>query len=108
MNPTSGGRNSYLTNARILEGKLGPARLATLQGAQQRILDAPTDILLNLVRYHLDHQKSNNTSMTIGIKLNDTNQGYTLQIRKQYLSLISRSHLSSMWLFTQIHTPLKD
>jgi alkyl sulfatase BDS1-like metallo-beta-lactamase superfamily hydrolase len=82
MNPTSGARNWYLTNARVLEGKLDPAALSTLHGAKERILGTPTDILLNLARFNLDPQKSGDMNMTLGIKLNDTNQGYTLKIRK--------------------------
>jgi alkyl sulfatase BDS1-like metallo-beta-lactamase superfamily hydrolase len=85
MNPTSGARNWYLTNARVLEGKLDPAVLSTLAGAQERILNTPTDILLNLVRYNIDPEKSRDMNMTLGIKLNDTNEGYTLQIRKAVL-----------------------
>jgi alkyl sulfatase BDS1-like metallo-beta-lactamase superfamily hydrolase len=82
MNPTSGARNWYLSNARILEDKLDPAALTTIHGAKERISSTPTDILLNLVRFNLDPEKSGDMNMTLGIKLNDTNQGYTLQIRK--------------------------
>jgi alkyl sulfatase BDS1-like metallo-beta-lactamase superfamily hydrolase len=85
MNPTSGARNWYLTNARVLEGKLDAAVLSTLHGAQERILNTPTDILLNLARFHLDPEKSGDMNMTLSIRLNDTNEGYTLQIRKAVL-----------------------
>jgi alkyl sulfatase BDS1-like metallo-beta-lactamase superfamily hydrolase len=82
MNPTSGARNWYLTNARILEGKLDPAALTRIHGAKDRILNTPTYILPNLVRFNLNPEKSGDMNMTLDIKLNDTNQGYTLKIRK--------------------------
>ena len=84
-NPTSGARNWYLTNARILEGKLDATLLNTLHGAKERTLGTPTDILLNLFRFQLDPEKSGNMNLTVGIKLNDTNAEYTLQIRKAVL-----------------------
>jgi hypothetical protein len=48
-----------------------------LHGTQERILNTPTEILLSLARFNLDPEKSGDMNMTIGIKLNDTNQGYT-------------------------------
>ncbi len=85
MNPTSGARNWYLSNARVLEGKLNPALMTTIHGAKERILGTPIDILLNLLRFNLDPKKSGNMTMTVGIKLNDTNQGYSLHLRKAVL-----------------------
>ena len=85
MNPTSGSRNWYLTDARILEKQLDPKLLEELYGAQQRIMNTPTDILLSLARYKIDPTKSSDMNMTLGTKLNDTNEGYKLQIRQAVL-----------------------
>ena len=88
-NPTSGSRNWYLTDARILEKQLDPKLLEELYGAQQRIMNTPTDILLSLARYKTDPTKSGDMNMTLGIKLNDTNEGYKLQIRQAVLEFQS-------------------
>ena len=92
-NPTSGGRNWYLTDARILEGKLDPKFLNQLSRTKERIIGTPIDVLLSLVRYQIDPQKSGNMNLTLGIKLNDadnstsnnTGNEYKLQIRKAVL-----------------------
>ena len=62
--------------------QVGPALLGTLHGAKERILNTPTDILLKLARFNIDPEKSGDMNMTLGIKLNDTNEGYTLKTRK--------------------------
>ena len=85
MNPTSGARNWYITDARILEGQLDPKLLEKIYGAEERIMNTPTDILLSLARYKIDPTKSGDMNMTLGIKLNDTNEGYKLQIRQAVL-----------------------
>ena len=41
-------------------------------------MNTPTDILLSLARYKTDPTKSGDMNMTLGIKLNDTNEGYKL------------------------------
>ncbi len=64
-NPTSGSRNWYLTGARILEKQLDP-KLSELYGAQERIMNTPTDIILSLARYKIDPTKSGDMNMTWG------------------------------------------
>jgi alkyl sulfatase BDS1-like metallo-beta-lactamase superfamily hydrolase len=88
MNPTSGARDWYLTDARVLEGKLDPALLSTLWGSEDRIMGTPMDMLLSLARYHIDPVKSANTNMTLGVKINNnasSQDGYTLEIRQAVL-----------------------
>ena len=48
-------------------------------------MNTPTDILLSLARYKIDPTKSDDMNMTLGIQLNDTNEGYKLQIRQSVL-----------------------
>ena len=87
MTPTSGARDWYLTDARVLEGKLDPA-LSTLWGSEDRIMGTPMDMLLSLARYHIDPVKSGNTNMTLGVKINNnatSQDGYTLEIRQAVL-----------------------
>lgn len=84
-NSTSGARNWYLTDARILEKQLDPKLLEEICGAQERIINTPTNIRLSLARYKIDPTKSGDMNMTLGIKLNDTNEGYKLQIRQAVL-----------------------
>jgi alkyl sulfatase BDS1-like metallo-beta-lactamase superfamily hydrolase len=85
MNPTSGGRNWYLTNAQVLEGKLDPSLFSTFHGAQERLMSTPTDLLLNQLRFKVDPTNSVDLNMTIGIRLNDTNEGYGYELRKAVL-----------------------
>ena len=89
INPTSGARDWYLTDARVLEGKLDEALLNNLWGVEERIMSTPMDILLNLARYNIDPIKSENMNITVGIKINDTSsddeRGYTLDVRQAVL-----------------------
>ncbi|MGD1834520.1 MAG: alkyl sulfatase dimerization domain-containing protein [Nitrososphaeraceae archaeon] len=89
INPTSGARDWYLTDARVLEGKLDESLLNNLWGVEERIMNTPMDILLSLSRYNIDPAKSGNMNMTVGIKINDTadddERGYTLDIRQAVL-----------------------
>jgi alkyl sulfatase BDS1-like metallo-beta-lactamase superfamily hydrolase len=59
--------------------------LVKIYGAEERIMNTPTDILLSLARFKIDPTKSGDINMTLGIKLNDTNEGYKLQIRQAVL-----------------------
>ena len=85
MNPTSGGRNWYLTNAQVLEGKLDPSLFSTFHGSQERMMSTPTDLLLNQLRFKVDPTKSADLNITVGIRLNDTNEGYGYELRKAVL-----------------------
>ncbi|MGD1837521.1 MAG: alkyl sulfatase dimerization domain-containing protein [Nitrososphaeraceae archaeon] len=89
INLTSGARDWYLTDARVLEGKLDESLLNNLWGVEERIMNTPMDILLSLSRYNIDPAKSGNMNMTVGIKINDTadddERGYTLDIRQAVL-----------------------
>ena len=89
INPTSGARDWYLTDARVLEGKLDEALLNNLWGVEERIMSTPMDILLNLARYNIDPIKSENMNITVGIKINDKSsddeRGYTLDVRQAVL-----------------------
>lgn len=46
------------------------------------IATVPIKNILSLLQYRLDPLKSQNTTATLGIYLNDTKEGYTLEIRR--------------------------
>ena len=70
-------------------GRIGfNIRLASLS-------NIPSFSTVNLARFNIDPEKSGDMNMTLGIKLNDTNEGYALKIRKAVLEF-QKSFPSSM------------
>jgi len=84
-NPTSGGRNWYLTQANILDGKINSSTLQMLP--RTNMIDqifstlSIDDLLFNML-FKLDPAKSPDDDLILGIYLNDTEEGFTLEIRK--------------------------
>jgi len=85
-NPTSGGRNWYLTQANILDVNINATTMLNKSKnnnvIEQAIATVPVKDLLSLLQYRLNPLKSENTTATIGIYMNDTKEGYTLEIRR--------------------------
>ncbi len=83
-NPTSGGRNWYLTQADILDGKINVSTLQRLPSTNIVDQILPTvsidDLLFNMI-FKLDPAKSPDYDLILGIYLNDTGEGFTLEIR---------------------------
>ena len=83
-NPTSGGRNWYLTQANILDGKINASTIQRLPSTNIVDQILPTvsidDLLFNMM-FKLDPAKSPDYDLILGIYLNDTEEGFTLQIR---------------------------
>jgi len=83
-NPTSGGRNWYLTQANILDGKINSSTLQILPSTNvvDQILPILSidDLLFNML-FKLDPAKSPDDDLILGIYLNDTEEGFTLEIR---------------------------
>ena len=83
-NPTSGGRNWYLTQANILDGKINSSNLQRLPNTNVVDQILPTlsidDLLFNML-FKLDPVKSPDDDLILGIYLNDTEEGFTLEIR---------------------------
>lgn len=83
-NPTSGGRNWYLTQANILDAKINASTLQRLPSTNivDQILPAVSidDLLFNML-FKLDPAKSPDYDLILGIYLNDTEEGFTLEIR---------------------------
>lgn len=83
-NPTSGGRNWYLTQANILDGKINSSTLQMLPSTNVVDQILPTlsidDLLFNML-FKLDPTKSPDDDLILGIYLNDTEEGFTLEIR---------------------------
>lgn len=86
--PTSGARNWYLTQANILEGNINATTIMNqpkYNTLDEAIATVPIKNILSLLQYRLDPLKSQNTMATLGIYLNDTKEGYTLEIRRAVL-----------------------
>ena len=83
-NPTSWGRNWYLTQANILDGKINSSTLQRLPSTNVVDQVLPTlsidDLLFNML-FKLDPAKSPDDDLILGIYLNDTGEGFTLEIR---------------------------
>ncbi len=83
-NPTSGGRNWYLTQANILDGKINASTIQRLPNTNVVDQILPTvsidDLLFNML-FKLDPAKSPDYDLILGIYLNDTEEGFTLEIR---------------------------
>ena len=83
-NPTSGGRNWYLTQADILDGKINASTLQRLPSTNIVDQILPTvsidDLLFNMI-FKLDPAKSPDYDLILGLYLNDTEEGFTLEIR---------------------------
>jgi alkyl sulfatase BDS1-like metallo-beta-lactamase superfamily hydrolase len=83
-NPSSGGRNWYLTQANILDGKINSSNLQSLPSNNVVDQILPTlsidDLLFNML-FKLDPAKSPDDDLILGIYLNDTEEGFTLEIR---------------------------
>jgi alkyl sulfatase BDS1-like metallo-beta-lactamase superfamily hydrolase len=80
--PTSGARNWYLTQANILEGNINATTIMNqpkYNTLDEAIATVPIKNILSLLQYRLDPLKSQNTTATLGIYLNDTKEGYTLE-----------------------------
>jgi alkyl sulfatase BDS1-like metallo-beta-lactamase superfamily hydrolase len=85
---TSGARNWYLTQANILEGNINATTIMNqpkYNTIDEVIATVPIRNILSLLQYRLDPLKSQNTAATLGIYLNDTKEGYTLEIRRAVL-----------------------
>lgn len=84
QNPASGGRNWYLTQANILDGKINSSTLRSLPSTNIVDQILPTvsidDLLFNMI-FKLDPSKSPDYDLILGIYLNDTEEGFTLGIR---------------------------
>ena len=83
-NPTSWGRNWYLTQANILDGKINSSNLQRLPSTNvvdQVLLTLSIDDLLFNMLFKLDPAKSPDDDLILGIYLNDTGEGFTLEIR---------------------------
>ena len=57
----------------------------SIQIIDEVIATVPIKNILSLLQYRLDPLKSQNTTATLGIYLNDTKEGYTLEIRRAIL-----------------------
>ena len=83
-NPTSGGRNWYLTQSNILDGKINSSTIQMLPSTNVVNQILPTlsidDLLFNML-FKLDPAKSPDNDLILGIYLNDTKEGFTLEIR---------------------------
>ncbi|HLN33807.1 MAG TPA: alkyl sulfatase dimerization domain-containing protein [Nitrososphaeraceae archaeon] len=83
-NPTSGGRNWYLTQANILDGKINASTIQRLPSTNIVNQILPTvsidDLLFNML-FKLDPAKGPDYDLILGIYLNDTEEGFTLEIR---------------------------
>ena len=83
-NPTSGGRNWYLTQANILDGKINSSIIQRLPSTNVVDQILPTlsidDLLFNML-FKLDPVKSPDDDLILGIYLNNTEEGFTLEIR---------------------------
>ncbi len=83
-NPTIEGRNWYLTQANILDGNINASTLQNIP--KTNLVDevlktiSNEDLLSNML-FKLDPIKTPEQDITLGIYLNDTQQGYTLEIR---------------------------
>jgi alkyl sulfatase BDS1-like metallo-beta-lactamase superfamily hydrolase len=84
QNPTAGGRNWYLTQANILDGKINSTILQRLSNTNLVDQVLPTvsidDLLFNMI-FKLDPAKSPDEDLVLGIYLNDTKEGFTLETR---------------------------
>jgi alkyl sulfatase BDS1-like metallo-beta-lactamase superfamily hydrolase len=78
-----GARNWYLTQANVLDGTINKSSITNLSKTnllEEIASKIPASTILSQMQYKLDPMKSNDTYITFGIYLNDTNEGYTLQI----------------------------
>ncbi|HJS63687.1 MAG TPA: alkyl sulfatase dimerization domain-containing protein [Nitrososphaeraceae archaeon] len=110
-NPTSGGRNWYLTQADILDGKINASTLQRLPSTNIVDQILPTvsidDLLFNMI-FKLDPAKSPDYDLILGLYLNDTEEGFTLEIRNdvvEYEDSFPKEY--NIALFTDSET-LKD
>lgn len=90
QNPTSEGRNWYLTQANILDRKINMSTVENLPNVNiGEILDTvPLKKLLAQMQYKLNPDRASNMTLTLGIYLNDTRQGYTLTIRNNAVQFL--------------------
>ena len=89
QNPTSEGRNWYLTQANILDRKINMSTVDNLPNVIWINIDTiPLKKLLAQMQYKLNPDRASNMTLTLGIYLNDTRQGYTLTIRNNAVQFL--------------------
>jgi len=83
-NPTVEGRNWYLTQANILDRKINASTLQMIPNTNlvnEVMKTISIDDLLYNMMFKLDPVNSPDEDLTLGIYLNDTQEGFMLQIR---------------------------
>jgi len=77
---SGGGRNWYLSQALELEGKLESGD--SFFKSSEAVVFAPNSIILSQFASKLDPEKSGNSQLTLGILIDDIDEGHTIEIRK--------------------------
>ena len=91
QNPTSEGRNWYLTQANILDKKINISTVDNLPSVniiEEILPTVPLKNLLAQMQYKLNPNRAPNGTLTVGIYLNDTQQGYTFTIRNNAVEFL--------------------
>lgn len=89
-------RNFYLTEARILEGKLQLPSNLQLMGLTEEILAGiPSHKIVGDLRYRLDPQKSGDTDACVNLRFSDTGERFALHLRRGVLEVTEKACFSS-------------
>jgi len=89
QNPTVEGRNWYLTQANILSGNINASTLQNMPNTNlvnEALKTISIDDLLYNMLFKLDPVNSPDEDVILGIYLNDTQQGYTLEVRNDVVT----------------------
>lgn len=81
-------RGFYLTGALEIEGKVDPAALQQQFAAQLFSPESvPTDTLFNMLRYRINPERAYGKRVSLGYRLTDTNEDFTLTLRNSVLDV---------------------
>jgi alkyl sulfatase BDS1-like metallo-beta-lactamase superfamily hydrolase len=89
-------RNFYLTEARILEGKLQlPSNLQLIAPTEEILAGIPSHKIVGDLRYRLDPRKSGDTDACVNLRFSDTGEQFALHLRRGVLEVTEKVCSSS-------------
>jgi len=81
-------RGFYLTGALEIEGKVDPGALQAMLAKQVfSVVDAPTEMIFDMLRFRVNPERARGKELTIGYDFTDTDEQYTLNLRNSILEI---------------------
>ncbi len=88
---TADGRNWYLTEALLLEGKIGIDPTLVPTGNEHQFMNTPIETLLAILQTRVDPEKAGDVNKIVGIEFPDLEKHFTLHLRNHILAVTDQA-----------------